>query len=160
MQITRRSRVGLTLIGGLSLVGSLAGCAVQDSSATTSETTEPSSSATTAPEATTEATESADAGSVYTDGTYTETGEYTSPGGQESVTVTITLESDVVTAVDVVSNAENPNSKRYQGEFVAGIADVVVGQNIDELSVSKVAGSSLTSGGFNAAVDAIKADAS
>jgi hypothetical protein len=46
-----------------------------------------------------------------------------------------------------------------QGEFISGIAGVVVGKNIDSIKVDKVGGSSLTSGGFNAAVDAIKADA-
>jgi hypothetical protein len=34
-----------------------------------------------------------------------------------------------------------------------------VGKNIDELNVSKVAGSSLTSGGFNQAVEKIKQEA-
>ena len=50
-------------------------------------------------------------------------------------------------------------SEQYQGEFIGGIADVVVGEDIDEISVSRVAGSSLTSGGFNEAIEAIKADA-
>ena len=34
-----------------------------------------------------------------------------------------------------------------------------VGKDIDEISVSRVAGSSLTSGGFNQAIDAIKSEA-
>ena len=38
----------------------------------------------------------------------------------------------------------------------AGIADEVVGVAIDELNVTRVAGSSLTSGGFNAALEDIK----
>ena len=49
--------------------------------------------------------------------------------------------------------------ERYQGEFVDGIADVVIGVPIDDLKVSKVAGSSLTSGGFNDAVQQIKDEA-
>ena len=73
--------------------------------------------------------------------------------------VTLTLESNVVTDVEVVGHGDNPNTKQFQGEFIGGIASEVVGKNIDELSVDKVAGSSLTSGGFNKAVDAIKADA-
>jgi hypothetical protein len=36
---------------------------------------------------------------------------------------------------------------------------VVVGQDIDQISVSRVAGSSLTSGGFNQAIDTIKSEA-
>jgi uncharacterized protein with FMN-binding domain len=99
------------------------------------------------------------AGGDYTDGTYTETGNYTSPNGAEKVDVTLTLESNVVTDVTVKGYGESPNSKQYQSEFISGIAAEVVGKNIDDLSVDKVAGSSLTSGGFNKAVDAIKSDA-
>ena len=66
---------------------------------------------------------------------------------------------NVITEVEVVGDATDGQAKLHQGEFADGIADVVVGKNIDEISVDKVGGSSLTSGGFNAAVDAIKADA-
>ncbi|KQP27893.1 hypothetical protein ASF38_03500 [Aeromicrobium sp. Leaf272] len=50
-------------------------------------------------------------------------------------------------------------SKQYQEKFAGGIADEIVGKNIDDIDVSKVAGSSLTSGGFNEAVDQIKSEA-
>ena len=40
-----------------------------------------------------------------------------------------------------------------------GIADEVVGVALDDLNVSRVAGSSLTSGGFNQAVESIKEQA-
>ena len=43
--------------------------------------------------------------------------------------------------------------------FAGGIADEVVGKSIASLTVSTVAGSSLTSLGFNKAIDTIKADA-
>ena len=95
----------------------------------------------------------------YTDGTYEASGSYQSPNGTESVDVTITLEGDIITAVEVVGNGDNPDSKRYQGEFIDGIADEVVGVDIDDISVDRVGGSSLTSGGFNAAVEEIKAEA-
>ncbi|WP_447589312.1 hypothetical protein [Microbacterium lacticum] len=42
---------------------------------------------------------------------------------------------------------------------MGGIAGEVVGKDIDDVSVSRVAGSSLTSGGFNDALETIKADA-
>ena len=77
----------------------------------------------------------------------------------ETITVTVTLADDIVTAVEVVGNPQKAESERYQGEFIGGIADVVVGQDIDSLSVSRVAGSSLTSGGFNQAIDTIKSEA-
>lgn len=100
-----------------------------------------------------------DAGGEYVDGTYTATGSYVSPGGEESVEVALTLADGVVSDVEVTSLAKHPNSERFQGEFISGITDVVVGVPIDELAVDKVAGSSLTSGGFNAAVEDIKGQA-
>lgn len=95
----------------------------------------------------------------YADGTYTESGDYQAPSGAETVEVTVTLADNVITDVEVVGDATDAQAKLHQGEFTDGIADLVVGKNIDEISVDKVGGSSLTSGGFNAAIEAIKADA-
>jgi uncharacterized protein with FMN-binding domain len=102
-----------------------------------------------------------DAGSsgTYTDGTYTADGSYATPESVETITVTLTLESGVVTDVEVTGEPTRRESEQYQGQFIGGISDEVVGKNIDDLSVSRVAGSSLTSGGFNEALDAIKAEA-
>ena len=137
------NKTATALFAGVTLVGALSACS---SPATGADAFTPD---TATPSATTD----------YTDGTYTETGNYTSPSGAEQVDATLTLESNVVTDVSVIGFGENPNSRQFQGEFIGGIAAEVVGKNIDELSVDKVAGSSLTSGGFNKAVDAIKADA-
>jgi len=150
------NKTAVAVIAGLSLAGALAGCAPTVAESTPAETTEPSTAATAAPEATAEGDAST---SAYSDGTYTESGSYQSPNGTESVDVTVTLADDVITAVEVVGHGDNPDSKHYQGEFISGIGAVVVGQNIDDIQVSKVAGSSLTSGGFTSAIDAIKADA-
>lgn len=96
-----------------------------------------------------------DAGS-FAAGTYDAEGGYTSPGGQQSVGVEVTLEADgTVTAVEVTPEASDSTSERYQSQFAGGIADEVVGKKITELDVSTVAGSSLTSGGFNDAIDDI-----
>ena len=102
---------------------------------------------------------SASGASTYADGTYEATGGYTSPNGKEEIDVSITLAGDVITAVTVTPEATNPNSVNYQTQFADGISSVVVGKDIDEIDVSRVAGSSLTSGGFNAAVETIKGDA-
>lgn len=95
----------------------------------------------------------------YADGTYTAEGTYNTPESVEQITVTLTLQDDVVTDVEVTGDPQRPESEQYQSQFIGGIADEVVGQNIDDLSVDRVAGSSLTSGGFNAAVEEIKAEA-
>lgn len=94
-----------------------------------------------------------------TDGTYSATGSYVSPGGRESVEVTLTLKEGIVADVSVVSLARNPNSVEYQGKFISGIANEVVGKSVLSLNVSKVSGSSLTSTGFNRAVAEIVSQA-
>lgn len=156
---SQNARYSLALLAGLSLAGTLAACspAVTEAPEPTEAaepTTEPA-----APVETAAPVEDAAAGSTYTDGSYTESADYQSPNGTESVEVTITLADDVVSAVQVVGSGDNPDSRRYQGMFIDNIASVVVGKEIDSLAVDKVAGSSLTSGGFNDAVEAIKADA-
>lgn len=97
--------------------------------------------------------------STYADGTYTADGSYATPESVETISVTVTLAGDVITAVEVTGDPQKRESVQYQGQFIGGIADVVVGEDIDEISVSRVAGSSLTSGGFNQAIEAIKAEA-
>lgn len=105
----------------------------------------------------------ADAGggdtATYVDGTYTADGAYATPESVETISVTVTLADGVVTEVAVEGDPQLPESESFQGAFIGGISDEVVGTPIDELSVSRVAGSSLTSGGFNEAIEAIKADA-
>lgn len=106
------------------------------------------------------ATGAADAGSgQYEDGEYTARGEYISPGGPQSVGVTVTLSNSVITAVSVDTSETKGPSLEYQGKFAGGISDVVVGKSIDEIEVDKVSGSSLTSGGFNEAITQIKEEA-
>lgn len=95
----------------------------------------------------------------YADGTYTAEGTYSTPETVETVTVTVTLEDDRITDVEVVGDPQKAESRLYQGRFIGGIAAEVVGKDIDEIQVSRVAGSSLTSGGFNAAIAEIKQQA-
>lgn len=95
----------------------------------------------------------------YRDGSYQASGSYESPNGRESIEVRLELENDIVTGVEVTTNPSNPTTANYQGQFADGVAALVVGKDIDELDVTVVAGSSLTSGGFREALAAIKADA-
>lgn len=138
----------IAVFAGFALVGALAGCSTPASDSAAASTGAPSTSPSAAP-----------AASTYKDGTYTESADYQAPSGTETVDVTLTLASGVVTAVTVQGHATDPQAKIHQGQFASGIAGVVVGKNINDLQVDKVGGSSLTSGGFNAAVEEIKADA-
>jgi uncharacterized protein with FMN-binding domain len=95
----------------------------------------------------------------YKDGTYNATGAYTSPGGRESIDVTITLKDGVISDVSAEGNASDVEAEEYQGMFLAAYKEQVVGKNIDDVSLSRVSGSSLTSQGFNNALDDIKQEA-
>lgn len=158
--VPRPARIGAAAVGVAGALA-LAGCA---GTPTAEEPNDPAAETTQAGEPTSQATagtgEDAAAGdSVYADGTYTADGTYQTPESVETISVTVTLEDDVITAVEVVGDPQKRESEQYQGEFIGGISDVVVGQDIDDISVSRVAGSSLTSGGFTQAIESIKTDA-
>jgi uncharacterized protein with FMN-binding domain len=99
------------------------------------------------------------AAASYTDGTYTAEGSYQTPESIETIEVTMTLADGVVTDVEVAGNPTKRESEEYQAKFIGGISDEVVGKSLDEINVSRVAGSSLTSGGFNQALEEIKTEA-
>jgi uncharacterized protein with FMN-binding domain len=145
-----RTKTAIATFAGLWAVGALAGCSA------------------------TAATDSGGAGNAggsgggatttshanYKDGTYTEPGTYVSPGGTEHISVTLTLAKNVITAMKVITVKADPTATGYEGMFEGGIAAVTVGKDINTLNIGVVAGSSLTSMGFNRALAAIKADAS
>ena len=161
--MNRSIRTGAALAGVAGIVA-LAGCGAITVGAsseddTTTETSASTPTATESASSTDSATAAEDDASTYSDGTYTADGTYSTPESVETVSVTVTLEDDIVTSVEVTGDPQASESERYQSQFIDGIADEVVGVDIDELSVSRVAGSSLTSGGFNAAIEQIKQDA-
>ncbi len=143
---SRPVRVGVALVGVAGAL-SLAGCgATADTGAGQTDAGAGAGSGST----------SADG---YADGTYTAEGSYATPESVETVTVTLTLAEDVVTEVEVTGNPQARESEQYQSQFIGGIKNEVVGKSLDEVSVSRVSGSSLTSGGFMQAVELIKAEA-
>lgn len=97
--------------------------------------------------------------SSYANGTYKATGSYSTPGGRESVDLTVTITDGVITATEIDGSATSGDSLQYQTRFINNYETLVVGKSVDEVSLSRVAGSSLTSGGFNEALEQIKADA-
>lgn len=96
----------------------------------------------------------------YSDGTYTAVGTYSYHSGTESVKVTLTIESGVVTDTVVVSQAVAPISKQMQKVFIDNYESEVIGVDLHDLKLGKVSGSSLTGNGFNSAVEDIKVQAS
>jgi len=123
--------------------------ALTPSASTPSDTAPPTATTTPTPTATT----------TYKNGSYSATGNYNTPGGRESITVNLTVSNDVVTTVSVSLSGIDDTSREYQSAFANGYKQYVVGKKIDAISLSRVSGSSLTSGGFNAALATIKAQA-
>jgi hypothetical protein len=119
--------------------------------ATTSQDTPTTSSS--SPEASETST------NAYKNGTYSAVGSYSTPGGQESIDLTVTITDGVITSTTLKENATSGEAEEHQANFASGYKSFVVGKKVDEVSLSRVAGSSLTSNGFNSALDDIKKDA-
>lgn len=136
----------------------LSGCAAQADAAGTGTSDAPASSNAATPQSTA-SSGSSSSSSSYKDGTYTAEGSYQTPETVEKISVKVTLADGTITAVTVTGDPQARESQQYQGQFIGGISDAVVGKKIDEISVSRVAGSSLTSGGFNKAIEEIKTEA-
>lgn len=96
----------------------------------------------------------------YENGTYSATGGYLSPGGRESIELSVTVKDGVISDTSIKNNATTPDSKVHQELFSGHYKELIVGKKLGEVeSLSRVAGSSLTSNGFNNALNQIKDDA-
>jgi uncharacterized protein with FMN-binding domain len=96
---------------------------------------------------------------AYVNGNYASNGSYTSPGGTETLNVSLTVANDIVTALKVTSVKVDATAAQYESRFEAGVNAVAVGKSMASLNVGAVGGSSLTSIGFNRALATIKAQA-
>lgn len=85
-----------------------------------------------------------------------ETIHYSVRNFSESITVNLTLMGTTITDLQVMQSASNEESASYQDAFAAEIKSYVVGKNIKDLNVSKVAGASYTTEGFMQAVKNIR----
>lgn len=131
----------------------------QSASVSNETQTQTQPTTTTSTDASTTPATDASSNHTYNDGNYTATGNYTTPGGTESITVTVTLAGDTVSSVSAKGSASRGDSVQYQSKFLSGYKSQVVGKAIDSVSLSRVSGSSLTSNGFNAAIEKIKDEA-
>lgn len=93
----------------------------------------------------------------YTNGEYTAEGVYSSG---KSIIVKVNLNNDAIQDITVTPNTLTiKRSLGLQKKFAEAVPDVVVGRPIDEIHLDKLAGSSLTTKGFNDALEKIKAQA-
>jgi hypothetical protein len=107
----------------------------------------------------TASTEAAATNSSFKNGTYSATGSYQTPGGQESIGVKVTIADGVITDANVTQEGKTGEAQEYQSKFVSGYKSQVVGKKISDVNLSRVAGSSLTPIGFNDAINDIEKQA-
>lgn len=97
---------------------------------------------------------------TYKDGTYTANGSYRTPGGTESIDVTVSIKNQIITSVDVSDKATDEISQKYNQKFIKGISGVVVGKSITTNFAPRVVnGASITINGFDKALSAIRTQA-
>ena len=85
-----------------------------------------------------------------------ETVDYTVRRIPESITVNITLDGTTVTDLQLTQNTNNGESAVYQDAFLSEIKPSVVGKNIKDINVSRVAGASYTTDAFMQAIQKIQ----
>lgn len=95
----------------------------------------------------------------YKDGTYETTMTYLTPIRSEYLLdVSLTIKDDIISDANVAYSQgaeKDPNAAKFEAAYKAQ----VIGKDIDSLDLSRVGGASLTTGAFNNALVAIKADA-
>lgn len=95
----------------------------------------------------------------YKDGAYQAEGEYLTPRGNETIRLTISITDDQINEAIVLPEGKSLEAKDYQSRFISNYKEHVIGKKINEVKLSRIAGSSLTSIGFNNALNQIKKDA-
>lgn len=86
---------------------------------------------------------------VYSDGSYTATIDYTVPKGETNrIVVQLTIADDTVTSVSTTNTYEDEVSSRYIGGFEEAIEASVTEVKLDEISLSRVGGASITTAAF------------
>ncbi|MFD8000684.1 hypothetical protein [Streptomyces mirabilis] len=94
---------------------------------------------------------------MYQNGEYSAVGWYGSLPSH--ITVSLILTNGVITNVTVTAHAKGFISRWYQRRFAKAVPSVVTGKNIDDVHLDRLAGSSVTTDGFNDALKRIRADA-
>lgn len=132
------------------------------SSEASAESTSSSSSSAASSEAADSSASSAQAAAEsgkYADGTYSAVGAYKSPGGNETVNVSLTVKDDMIVASTYEGTAEGGKSKTFQEAFGSAYQVAVIGKSIDSVKMDVINGSSLTPKGFMDALEKIKLEA-
>ena len=97
--------------------------------------------------------------SKYRDGTYSSTESYYTPKRiKHDIEVTLDIENNVITGVDVKYDG-NPAKSPSHRKFDSAYKQITTGVRIDELEASRIGGSTLTTYAFVDAIDNIREEA-
>lgn len=92
---------------------------------------------------------------------YTAQATYLTPARtSHTIDVTLTLNEGVVSAANVIYDGGKGFSNAHQERFDKAYKNLVIGKSLDQISLSRVGGASVTSQAFNEAVVKIKSQAS
>lgn len=95
----------------------------------------------------------------YKDGTYTTSVTYFTPDGQEPLTVKVTLSRNTVTESSISTTPISHEGRQYFDRFDSYYKSQVIGQKVSDVSLTRVAGASLTTDAFNQALQQIMQNA-
>lgn len=96
----------------------------------------------------------------YNDGKYTISITYRVPKNYtDTIIFTFDLKDDAIQNVDFTADASNRDSQQYINLFGKNYKPLVLGKKLDNLSLSNVAGASLTTQAFNESLSKLKEQA-
>lgn len=95
----------------------------------------------------------------YKDGTYSATADYYTPEDTDTIKVTLAVKDGTVTSVTSTTTTSSRESRQYDSAFLNAYKSYVVGKKLSNLNLDRVSGASLTTGGFNDALDTIRQQA-
>ena len=146
------------IVGGISLTKTSSNKQSTGASQTSTNDSQTATTATTG--SASQSNTSTEASSGYKDGTYTASASYSVPhNGSNSIAVTLTVKDGVITAVNADNSYTDHESSEYIDMFEQALEGQVVGQSVASLSPSRIGGASLTTDGFNDALDTIRSQA-
>ena len=97
---------------------------------------------------------------LYKNGTYTASALYTVPGYKNTITTTLTITNDAIASVST-THAYKPgsDSQSYVNSFSSSLNTAAAGKSLSGFTPSRIGSASLTTGGFRATLDTIRASA-
>ena len=96
----------------------------------------------------------------FKNGTYTiEDAYFVMVGLSEPMRTTITLDDGIITKAEVVFDTQDIHSEYHQRDFVAAYKSQVIGADMSDVPFSRIGGASLTTGGFNDALQKVMSQA-